>query len=326
MKKIFLPIVALVLVSACGPRDVAKDRNGGSGVNPNGQIDKTKTFVIDKEGDRSPTCLDEAPDWKNMPYPADMEDEIIAGDVTASMTAGNRSCYRIGSEVLLQNRTKENPDAPIIGKAKIIRVEVIPAASLGKLHAAGLGVSISEAKGMGEDMIAAAKAKPKGQGGFDPAGMINIAFFEYVGEGEPPPAPVTDIVMVDESGKMAPTCPKDFTPSKTMDIPAEKDADILNGKMIGWLTAGDRNCFAIDSVVSLKAKTPDALERAKLKIAWVEIVPVAKLNQDHAAIMNMTLEELKTFADAAIKAAKFDAKGMVNVTVFEVVPEAQPAP
>ncbi len=241
------------------------------------------------------------------------------GVITAALGVGDRNCFRIGDEVLLQNRNGQPR-----GRVKITRAEVNHASKITESQAKALNMSVSELQAYATNEMAKVKAIPKGEpGGFDPKGMVSITFFEFLGDADVIPA-LTEIIEVNEPGSMAVTCPKDFTPAKTIDIPEKFDGDIMSGKLIGYLQAGDRNCYQIGSIVNLQMKPKVKGEttpiRAKLKIAWVELVPLSKLNDDHAAIMNMTLDQLKVSANEAIKAVKFDSKNTVSITVFEYVP------
>ncbi len=135
------------------------------------------------------------------------------------------------------------------------------------------------------------------------------------------------IVVLEDEGERSTTCPAKFEDSVNINSPEDRDDLILDGTVTAALSAGDRNCFRIGSVVNLRnsSKTnPDAPIRAKLRVVKTEVIPVEKLVKSHAKAMGMTLVELKEFANAQLESAKkvFNPKGWANLTYFEVVDDS----
>ncbi len=326
MKNLFLPIMVALVVAACGPRDVPLDGvNSSSNNNGGGAKTNPDTFItVTQNGDLSETCPGNP--FKTIDSPAQYDDQIFSGKITASFQPGDRNCFRIGDVIDLQDRS----GGPSRGKVKIKKAEVFHFSKLNADQAKAFNTSLDTLRGRIRAELDRVKALPKGQpGSFDPREMVSITYFEYLGmDGsgggeEPTDVALTEILEIEDEGAVPPTCPKDYTPSKSIDLPEDKDADIKSGKIIGFLRIGDQNCYQIGSIVSLKAKPKNkgevTPERAKLKIAWVEIIPVDKLNNDHAAILNMSLIELKATVDEQIKSVTFNAKNTVSITVFEYV-------
>lgn len=294
---------------------------GADGNLPPGTGENVDLYLkVDTVGDLAETCPGNP--YTTIDSPKELDEQVIAGKVTASFQAGDRNCFRIGDVIDLKGRLDTNSR----GKVKILKAEILHHTKLTVEQAKAFNMTLEVFASKVKAELDRVKAIPKGEpGGFNPKGMVSITYFQYLGmDGTTPvtPAPAT-IVEVTTNATVSPTCPATFTPSKSIDIPADKDPQIISGDLMGFMAPGDRNCFQIGSIVSLKAKpkvegeiTP---ERAKLKIAWVEIVPVDLLNQNHATIMNMTLPELKAAAQLATSSVTF-ANNTVNITIFEYIP------
>jgi len=311
--------------------------NNGSGNGNSGNGSTTTTgenFTVDQDGQLPKTCTGKP--YLTIDSPKQYDNDVFAGKVTASFAAGDRDCFKIGDTIDLQDRT----GGASRGKVKITRVDVLPATDMTESQAKAFNTTLADLKKRVQDEFDRIKAIPKGQpGAFDPKGMVAITYFKYLGidgngtlPGGPPPVQVVQppqgsgaIVQVTGDGHVAPTCPQNFKPSTVIYLPESNDADIISGKLIGVMRAGEQNCFTIGSTVSLQA--PPKFngdvepERAKLKIAWVEIIPVDKLNNDHAQILNTTLDAVRTQAAALLQEASavYNPKNTVNITVFEYV-------
>lgn len=305
-------------------------------------------------GDRPTTCPEKNTDFAYLSNFADNQDKILAGTITAYLSAGDRNCFRVGAEINLQNPTKALTPEMAAQKVKVIRIETLAVASLNQTQATAMGMTLAELQAFAQGEIDKAVAGGK----FDPKGMVNITIFELVKVGAPVTAPTTQatpvtpavapttpvnaiptptvvdgVTIYSVEGDRSTTCPAKNTDFNFLSNFADNHDKILAGTITGYLSAGDRNCFRVGSIIGLqnptKALTPE-IAALKVKVVRVEILSLANLNAKQAAAMGMTLDELKAFAQAevdhAVAGGKFDPKGMVNITIFEMADAAPVVP
>lgn len=261
--------------------------------------------VIDKEGDRALTCPATMADHTNLRSPVEFDEKVYSGKVTAALNAGDRNCFKIGAEVNLQNGTT----APSRGKVKVVKVEIVPLAKLTAYHAKALDMTIEEAKALADKEISTAP--------FNSKATVNVTYFTYVSGGPTAGgAPASGILVVDQEGVRPTTCPANMADHTNLRSPVEFDEKVFAGKITAAVGAGDRNCFKIGSVVNLKNGNQGDV-RGEVKVVKVEILLYTELSDEHAKALDMTLDEIKAYAQKEIASAPFDAKGKVNITHFE---------
>ncbi len=287
------------LVVSCGPRDVAVERGSGGGGAASGPV------TVSANGERSATCPTDFTDSMALRSPVELDEKVFSGKVTASLGAGDRNCFRIGATVNLQNGNQ----GVVRGSVVVKRVEVVAVSSLTASHASAFDMSLDELKKLAEKEIAAVT--------FNAKGMVNMTFFEYQTGTAVVVPQAEDILIFEKEGERSSTCPADFNDSTFLRSPLEFDEKVFAQKITAALTAGDRNCFKIGSIVTLKNGSKEE-ERGKVQVLKVEIVPIASLTEAHAQALDMTLEEIKALADKEIASVNFNAKGTVNITHFKL--------
>lgn len=147
-------------------------------------------IVIDKEGERPNTCATKKPDRAFLRSPVDKDQDVLAGKITAALSAGNENCLRVGAVVNIQNGDK----APVRGQVTVKKIEILPVGSISDTHARYFNVaSGSEVRAIADFEINDVLSKNI----FDPKGMVSITYFELVGAGgTPTPPPTTPEVPV----------------------------------------------------------------------------------------------------------------------------------
>lgn len=309
MNKIFLPLTVVFFIVACGPRDVL--------VESKGKTDRKKTFELSSVGDRSDTCPATRPDNSYIYIPAEDKDLVFSGEITAVLEPGNQNCYKIGTFIDLKI---SGASGPTNAKVKVVKTLALSVDDITQSQADAFKMTVQELQARGFDEIQKAKTRPKGS--FDAGGIVSLTFFKLDGAPDVATQPVflSEILKFEKEGDRSTTCPSTYQDSIKISLPASKDTDILSGKLIASMTVGDRNCFRILSTVHLQDKGKNAPVRAKLRVVWVEIVPLPILNQDHADALNMTLEALKAEAKKQVdEATGFDPHNTVAITFFDVV-------
>ncbi len=311
-KNIFALLTTLALASACGPRDVAQeDDGGGDGGGP---------LTVTAAGQRPSTCPAKFTDDNFVRSPVENDAAIFSGKITAALGAGNKSCVRIGAVVNLQN----GKNAPSRGQVTVTKIEILPVAALSDSHARYLGLSNGdEVRALADKEIEAAKAI------FNAKGMVSITYFTYnkgsATGGEVVVPNTQEIITLDKDGDRAPGCPADYKDSIRLITPADKTTEIITNKITATMEAGDRNCFRIGTEVDLTpAKETPAFTRAK--IVKVQIVPKDKLDATQAKALAIDEKTIIAAADAKISAVKFDALGLVHITYFRVLGAPEPEP
>ena len=294
MKKLFLPLTVVVFVVACGPRDVPQGGREGGGSGPSGfsAADKKVSFLVDQDGEKAETCTSPN-DYKTLIIPQSDVDQITSGQVTAIIEPGNRNCYRVGSTVEL--KLSMDAAAEILGHAKVLKLEGLPASKLAKRQAEAFGITVSELKDLANSLIEEAKNRPTKP--FNAEGMVSITYFRLDGlpEEEPPVQPEIAKTYFMTEGEVPATCPagaKDWT-----SITARFGKD-LSKKVVAVMGRGDKNCLRIGSQVEVKYKMEDGTTVNSEDLARVVAVEVASsqsVGYAHAQILDMTVEDMRSF-------------------------------
>ena len=304
MLRMLLPITVILFVAAaCAPRDVAVD--GSNGVNNKGGKGSGNTnggtntmakiaFVVDKDGERAETCPGDKADYTSLVIPEGDQEGILNGTVKAVIEPGNRNCFRIGATAQIKNDFASND---VLVEVIVKQTEGIALSKLTKKHAEAFGMTVTDLKARGKALIDEVEAQKK----FRPEGMVNITYFELPGAEESlgddeKDDDKNDEVKVEQNlqtliftktGDRSTTCSKQSKTWTFISIPAEQDDNIKNGKVIGWMGAGKKNCFEIGSQIALQEKNGPV--RAQLKVLRVEIVPRTQSTAMHALSMGLSL-------------------------------------
>lgn len=312
MTKLFLPFTIALFVVACGPRDVANSRNGG-GFNQQGtgggSGNAKLAFVVEDDGERAETCPTKNQDYKNIIISEDDLPGALDGTVTAVIEPGNRNCFRIGSTV--QVKTDFSSDE-VQGDAIIVKTEGVALSKLAKKHAEAFGLTVSELKARGQELIDAVEAQKK----FRPEGMVNITYFKMEGSGNNSPAPSDVAVSTSIFTKVGdrPTSCTSKSKWTRISIPVEQDENIKSGKVIAWYSLGASNCFEVGSQIQVKEK--DGPARAELKVTRIEVVPATQVGALHALSTGLEIDELRKMAS--------EEEAGLNIIFFEFI--SAPAP
>ena len=314
MKGILLLIAFATIATACGPRDVPVRRDGG------GTVGAQSLVVLEADGERPSTCPSKFTDSVDLASPEEHDEGVLNGSIYAALSAGDRNCFRIGSIVNIRNKSKEDPDAPVRARVKVTKVEIVPVDKLTKSHAKALGMTLGEIKDFAETQNEAAKKT------FNPKGMVNITFFDYVGNDSTPVEPPVNLVssVYEKEGDRPQTCPKTFQDQMSLSAPEDQDEYIKVGLITATFLAGDRNCFRVGTVVNLQNKTkesPDAPIRAKLRVVRIEILPIAMIGKEQAMAFSTSVDSLMATVNLEMEKAKavFNPKGMGSFTYFEYI-------
>lgn len=297
-------IIGFALAS-CGPRDVAQE--GNNSVTANGG----KPVVISNTGERSPTCPAKFTDEMSLRSPVESDSKVFAGKITASLSAGDRNCFRIGAVVNLQN----GKQGPVRGQVTVTKVEIMAVESLSSSHAQALGLDQSTMTAFANEEMEKAKDT------FNPKGMVNVTHFKFNGGtvvDNGGGSTITDIVTIDKEGERPQTCPVDFKNSNRLIVAESQNTDVFAKKITAVMDAGDRNCFKIGTEVSLH-NSKEGSPIGKVKIVKVQIVPVTKLDKNHGKALGIEEKSLKTAAEEKIASVKFDALGLVHITYFNLI-------
>ena len=291
MIKLFLPLTIALFVVACGPRDVANSKNGGSGVGQKGAGgsggDAKLAFTVQDDGERAETCPTKNQDYKNIIVSEDDLEGALDGSIKAVIEPGNRNCFRVGTVVQLKTDfSSDEVQAEVI----VVKTEGIALSKLAKKHAEAFGMTVGELKDRGQELIDAIEAQKK----FRPEGMVNITYFKIAGADDNGNVKNTETELstsvYTKSGERPTSCTSKSKWTR-ISIPTEQDENLISGKVIAWYSPGDKNCFEVGSEIEVKEQVGPA--RAILKISRIEVVPVAQLSAIHALSMNMKLDDLK---------------------------------
>ncbi|MCB9073432.1 MAG: ASCH domain-containing protein [Bdellovibrionaceae bacterium] len=291
--------LVLTLVTSCGPRDVLQDKNSKSGGGSAGS-----PFVLSTQGEVASTCPQKKIDRKDLGSPESSDEQIFAGKITASLEAGKENCYRIGSEVNLQN----GKNGPIRGKLIVTKAEVVAISDLAEEHAKAMGMSLTELKNFANTAIQSAPYKS-----YD---MVSITYFRYASGGGKP-EPTTDMITIDKEGERAASCPADFKDSNRLIFSEDMNELIKEGKINAAMEAGDRNCFRIGSLVNWQNSKSGPVV-GSMTVVKVQIVHKSQLGKEQAKALNVKQDELLKLAEEKISSVKFDAMGLVHITYFSV--------
>jgi hypothetical protein len=141
-------------------------------------------LLITIVGERSSTCPTKNTDYSYISIPTMFDAQIFSGAITADISSGDRNCFRVGAEVVLQASLKSDPNAPVRAKLKIEKVLVIHRSKLTDVEAKALGSDLVSLQARIDKMFAAAS------GSFDPKGMVSLTFFSVVSSIAPVTTPV----------------------------------------------------------------------------------------------------------------------------------------
>lgn len=292
MIKLFLPLTIALFIVACGPRDVANSKNGGSGgvgqQGTGGSGGNAKlAFTVQDDGERAETCPTKNQDYKNIIVSEDDLEGVLDGSIKAVIEPGNRNCFRVGSIVQLKTDfSSDEVHADVI----VVKTEGIALTKLAKKHAEAFGITVSELKAKGQELIDEIEAQKK----FRPEGMVNITYFKIAGSENPGNTTNSQsellTTLYTKVGERPTSCTSKSKWTR-ISIPSEQDENLKSGKVIAWYSPGDKNCFEVGSKIEVKEQTGPG--RAILKVTRIEVVPVAQLSAIHALSMNMKLDELK---------------------------------
>lgn len=328
MMKLLLPLTVVLFVVACAPRDVAVDgSNGGfnnkggtGGKGTGGTNAKAKiAFVVDEEGERAETCPADKADYSSLVIPEGDQDGVLGGTVKAVIEPGNRNCFRIGATAQLK---MDFASEDILAEVIVKKTEGIALSKLGKKHAEAFGMTVADLKARGKALIDEVEAQKK----FRPEGMVNITYFELPGaeqdstENEVEVEQNLQTLIFTKMGDRSTTCSKKSKSWTFISIPQEQDENIKSGKMIGWMAAGEKNCFEIGSQILLQEK--NGPERAKLKVLRVEIVPLTQLTVIHSSSMGMSYAEFYELVETSLEKLTNGPKNVINMTFFEYIADS----
>lgn len=138
-------------------------------------------LTLDKEGDRAPGCPADYKDANKLVIAPDVSDKVLAGKITATMEAGDRNCFKIGSEVPLMTAK----EGPTLAQSKVIKVQIVPVEMLDKTHAKALGIDEKNIKTVGQEKLASVK--------FEHLDLVHITYFQVEGvDTTDPVIPVID--------------------------------------------------------------------------------------------------------------------------------------
>jgi uncharacterized protein YqfB (UPF0267 family) len=302
---IVLSTIIILTIVGCGPRDVVVEKDGT--FSP-ANADKRKIIVLSEKGEISSTCPKNKLDRIDLNSPIKTDDLVFSGKVTAALEAGNQNCYRIGSEVNLQ----EGKSGAVRAKLEVTRIEIIPVENLTESHQKAMGMSAEELTSFANDAIEKAKAI------YNSYGMVSVTFFKMV-KGTNAPIPVLkEILTFDKEGERSSGCPADFTDSTRLIIDSADALKVQNQKITAIMEAGDRNCFRIGSEVDLQtSKSSPVLGR--LKIVKSQIAPQELLGASQAEALAIPVQDIQKVAADKIAAVKFETLGLVHLTYFELV-------
>lgn len=327
MMKLLLPITVVLFVAACAPRDVAVDGNnkglGGKGTGGKGTGGGTDTkakiaFVVDEDGERAETCPDDKADYTSLVIPQEDQDGVLEGRVKAVIEPGNRNCFRIGATAQIKaDFSSDDVMAEVIVK----KTEGIALTKLTKKHAEAFGMTVADLKARGKALIDEVEAQKK----FRPEGMVNITYFELPGAEDSASQSENEVdqelqtLIFTKTGDRSTTCSKKSKSWTFISIPQEQDENIKNGKVFGWMAAGEKNCFEIGSQILLQEKNGPV--RAQLKVLRVEIVPLKQLTVLHSSSMGLSYTEFYELVQTSLEKAN-GSKNVINMTFFEYIADS----
>ncbi|MBY0383693.1 hypothetical protein K2X05_00925, partial [bacterium] len=84
------------------------------------------------------------------------------------MAAGEKNCFEVGSQILLQEK-----NGPERAKLKVLRVEIVPLNQLTVIHSSSMGLSYSEFYSLVQTSLESLNG---------PKNRINMTFFEYIAD------------------------------------------------------------------------------------------------------------------------------------------------
>jgi uncharacterized protein YqfB (UPF0267 family) len=297
MGKLFLfSLGVVVLVSACGPRDVPA-RGGNGGFNNKGgasQNDKKKSFVMSSMGERSDTCPDSKQDYKTLVIPAADIESMNSGRVNAGLEAGNMNCFRVGSQVGIKTSFESKE---IIATVIVKKTEGIAVNRLTQKHAEAFDMELDDLIARGEQEIENAKNRPKGK--FDPQGMVSITYFENPAQSEEEEsaeevtANSTPSFFFTE-GERPSNCPSEAKDWENLVVPVGVALKDAFAKMKAAIERADKNCFRVGSKINLKyVDLNNAPLLREVQVTAIEFIRSTDLSLAHAQMMGVDFMELK---------------------------------
>jgi uncharacterized protein YqfB (UPF0267 family) len=133
-----------------------------------------ETLLVTTAGERPLTCPEKNSDYSYVDFPTSQDARILNGEISAYLSVGDRNCFRIGADVVLQGSLKANPAAPVRAHLTISKVEIIHVSKLTNAQATALGMDLPTLQSQVNQMLSTAAAK------FDPKGMVTLTYFTVV--------------------------------------------------------------------------------------------------------------------------------------------------
>jgi uncharacterized protein YqfB (UPF0267 family) len=141
---------------------------------PPGTAGVPETLLVTTAGERPLTCPQKNSDYSYVDFPTSQDGRILNGEISAYLSVGDRNCFRVGADVVLQGSLKANPAAPVRAHLTITKVEIIHVSKLTDTQATALGMDLPTLQSQVNQMLASAAAK------FDPKGMVTLTYFTVV--------------------------------------------------------------------------------------------------------------------------------------------------
>lgn len=295
--------LAALALGACHPNDVntktVKER-----------LDKGEIVEFTEPGSKLPSCKT-SPDWTDIRMQNSERERIVLGKQQSYIAPGNRACYRIGSNVLLDGRK------PAAGSVKIISLAL---ARIDKVRADDLKGRMWNSKEEFNGYISGVKSRMGG----NETGYVYIVSFVYLGGTaadekvikEKDTGPDYKETVAD--GETIDRCNSEWT---DFTISPDYLQPIQSGKLKSYFKLGKRNCLKQGAEAQIK-ETLNGPSLGKAKILKIRRFKTWALDEKYFILNGFDWNVLRDFITQSNVARPED---YITVMDIEWIP-ATPAP
>lgn len=293
-KALVLGPLTLVFMVSCSPRD-------NHVKNLKQRLMEGELIVLDKPGDRLPTCLDYESDWQDLRIHENDYDQLVMSSLLGAMGNGYKNCHRVGNRVFISNdKIKANGS---LGWVEITGVGLVKLDAINKNANKDLRDYEDKKKLLLNGKVAnnfdetverlASKAEPKHQG------IVQITMFKYVLGSSALETQIRSkystqndleqqlsngkLITISEEGKKLPSCSSseelwsDFRVHKS-EFPLLKE-----GSLKTLIKKGSKNCHSVGQVIPVTSKGLEG-DLGKVKITELKLLSLENLKKQKQLI------------------------------------------
>jgi hypothetical protein len=292
----FKVVLAVLFLSACRPADVHV-----SSVRERLEAGEVVTF--DKPGYRRPSCKPDAQDWTDIRLKEEDAERqrIVYGSQRSATNPGRHSCFRVGSDIVLNSRDHRDGNG---ARGRIQALRLVKLEFLKSSHLKGKYFATQSAFSSYRSEIHLSDKD---------AGIVTIVDIDYVGGTAVDEKDIREKMKQDEDGDGFKQTEKDGdylnyrACDQTWNVFASEKfhAALKKGMLKSWPSFGENSCYKQGSVVTLSTGK-DAPAAAMVKITRVkrfktDFLKPAYFNYSNDFNFNPLAQELKSTRPTGVK-------------------------